>query len=371
MSQPLPLNALLSGALLDLVGESFAEFLPQSPHLPLGICLNLLMHLPEEGADLKELPTRTLLSKRAGRYLVGLVERRGWVTVEGKRILLTSTGRDLSELCDKQLALAEREWRSRYGDDLVEKIRESLASLVGQLDLELPHYPAGYGPADSSITGAPSSRWGRPHARRSKGLPGFVFDRQKERQAAEAWEEESGGRIYVPTSGQDWRPVQRVGSDSAAGLRLIALLSQALTAFSIEYEGSGGMSLAGTANWVRHMGDAGERIEMRASRSRERGNEVRLPAHSVFAGLTRHAYATVEVDPDDIRQGTFQLTEKGRQVRDVYEELVAAIEQRWERRYGPAIQSLRASLEKVIESLPGEPPHHVLAHQWDEGTSHE
>lgn len=67
---------------------------------------------------------------------------------------------------------------------------EPLAALVSQLELEHPHHVVPYGTADGSMTGGP---------------------------------------------GVDWKPVPRQSSD-VAGLPMTALLSQALTAFAIEYE---------------------------------------------------------------------------------------------------------------------------------------
>jgi len=55
--------------------------------------------------------------------------------------------------------VVEQRWRERLGDDLMQTLRVSLAALVGEFDLELPHYPAGYGPADMRITGGDGYGW--------------------------------------------------------------------------------------------------------------------------------------------------------------------------------------------------------------------
>src|SRR5262249_2774555 len=164
-------------------------------------------------------------------------------------------GRRRRAACAQQLAQAEHAWRARLGDDLVTAARLSLEALVSQLDLELPHFPTGYGPADGSVTGG--GRWGRLHALRRAGMPGLVFAAAEERRGADAWEVASGGALYVAATGQDWKPIRRDEGDTVTALPLSALLSQALMAFTIDYEGSGGLSLAATANVVRHMDDDG------------------------------------------------------------------------------------------------------------------
>jgi hypothetical protein len=151
-----------------------------------------------------------------------------------------------------------------------------LESLVSQLDLELPHFPAGYGAADGSVTGG-LWRWGRQAALRRGGRPGLEFDAAEEHRAADAWEAASGGALYVAAARQDWKPVLRDEGDTVTALPLSALLSEALMAFTIDYEGSGGLSLAATANVVRHMDDEGVDVALRARRGKERGPPI--PAH--------------------------------------------------------------------------------------------
>jgi hypothetical protein len=242
--------------------------------------------------------------------------------------------------------MADSAWRERFGNEVVARLRSALEAIVVQFDLELPHHPAGYGPADSSVTGGVAGRWGRRHALRVKGLPGLVFDPEAEHQAAEAWEKGSGGRLYVRDPGQDWRPVRRGEGDTTSDLSLFALLSQALMAFAIDYEGCGGLSLARSGNALRHIGDEGVDVTLRGSRSK--GSSRLVPADSTLAALERHAYAAVAADPSDKRKGRLTLTEKGKSVRDAYDDVVAAIEQRWKRRYGAAVvRELRSALTSV------------------------
>ena len=167
-----------------------------------------------------------------------------------------------------------------------------------------------------------------------------------EHEAAEAWEAESGGRLYVRDSGQDWRPVARSEGDTVSELSLFALLSQALMAFAIDYEGCGGLALARSGNVLRFIGDEGVDVALRESRSR--GSSKQVPAVSMLAALERHAYAEVAVNQTDKRKGRLTLTEKGRLVRDAYDDIVVAIEERWKRRYGADIvDEVRSALTPV------------------------
>jgi hypothetical protein len=129
-------------------------------------------------------------------------------------------------------------------------------------------------------------------------------------------------------------------------------------AFTLDYEGSGGPSLAAAANVVRHIDDGGVDVALRARRGKEPGTPI--PAHPMLAMLERHGYAAVEPHPNP-RTGRFRLTEKGRRVRDAYEPALAAVEQRWERRYGTlVVRGLRASLEAVVGPFDGDPPHDII-----------
>jgi hypothetical protein len=333
----IPLNELLSGALADLTQEIGDASLP--------VCENLLRLILEDGIDVRDVPRLACVSKRAAHWDAAIAQRNGWVTVTDKHLRLTPAGLAVRDGCAKRVDAAEAAWRERLGDAFT-KLRTSLEALVSQFDLELPHHPVGYGPADPSVTGGVMSRWGRQHALRAKGLPGRVYDPGAEHAAAEAWEVESGGRLYVRETGQDWRPVARGEGDTVSALSLSALLSQAVTAFSVDYEGCGGLSLARSGNVLRAIPDEGMEVKIRAARSL--GMATVVPADGMLAGLERHDFAALTPDPDDKRKGWFTLTEKGRLVRDAYDSVVVAIEQRWKRRYGATlVRNLRSALTSV------------------------
>lgn len=114
-------------------------------------------------------------------------------------------------------------------------------------------------------------------------------------------------------------------------------------AFAIDYEGCGGLSMGLSGNILGGIGDEGVEIVLRPSRAK--GSSPLLPVDGWFAGLERHAYAEVVADRKDKRKGRLTLTEKGTLVRDAYDDIVVAIEQRWRRRYsGAAVHDLRSAL---------------------------
>jgi hypothetical protein len=127
------------------------------------------------------------------RALVGTGESRGLLVVDrsaGARrasLRLTAPGDAADERGRAALDRTEAGWAERFRGP-VATLRGGLEALVGRLDLELPHLPMVYGPADTRITGG--------------------------------WS--------VTSPGQDWRSVARDSPGTAAGLPLSALLSQAL-----------------------------------------------------------------------------------------------------------------------------------------------
>jgi hypothetical protein len=343
-----PLNELLTADYVDLVQEFERAAGELRDVLSLGVYANVLRHLRGDGSDLREIPKLAAISKRAAKWDISIAERRGWIThgKTDKRARLSDAGTAAVKDYERCFASAEAAWRKRFGEDVVGRLRDALSALVRQFDLELPHHPTGYGPADGSVTGGVAGRWGRRHALRVKGLPGGVFDPVAEEQAADAWETHSGGRLYVRDTGQDWRPVERHDTDAANQLSLFALLSQTMMAFAIDYEGCGGLAMARSGNFLKRFGDDGVEIALR--RARSEGSTVMLPADGTFAALERHAYASLVVEPKNERLGRLTLTEKGAAVRDAYDEVVVAIERRWKRRYGAGVvRDLRRALSCV------------------------
>jgi len=336
----LPLSALLSQVLAAHIRELEQAGAGKTPVPSYALWSNVVRLVGNEGVDQRDLPRRARLSRRAVQASVATAERQGWVTVEAdgsrrgsKLVRLTPAGRRAAQAWESRFALVEGQWRERFGDDAVEGLRSSLVALVRQLDLELPHHPTSYGPADVSITG---------------GL--YVA---------------ATTTPPVPPHGQDWPVVLRSHpevevegtDDQVSDLPLPALLSQALVALAIEFETRRLGSLALAANVVRHLDGAPRRLDD-------------LPPLPGVTGTgkssaERHGYLIVARDPADRRTKRVHLTLRGQQLRAGYEPTLASIEDRWRTAYGDdVVDQLRASLESIVGRLDGDPPHHPLPN-WD------
>lgn len=313
----LPLNALLAQTLGALTHEyeragAGSVTLPSVP-----VWANVLRPVGE-GIAVRDFPEAARLSKRAVRAALSGCEKRGWVTVDDAKVVrLTAMGESARAAWPELDANAA----SRFGDEVADALR----ALVRQLHLEWPHYPAGYGPADDTATGAPYTG--------------------------------GGGQIdsKVPTHGNDWAPVLRDDHDgsSVAGLPLYALLSQALMSFTADFEELWLGSLNQAATVLRLLPDEGRPTADFPSLSRLPGNGKSL--------LERHMYIEIIRDPGNPKVKLAVPTNRGRNTRDQYADAVARVEERWSPKYGAATAAaLRASLEAVVADLDPSLPHHVI-----------
>ena len=157
----------------------------------------VLQHIGDGGGrgddgrvDVRSMPARSCLSKRALQTGYTVLTRLGLVVVEPgvargeKFVRLTPAG-----------AAAVDGWRPASSPFESAPLRDALVTIVGGLALEHPHFPTQYGTADASITGGP---------------------------------------------GQDWKPVVREGASGVPSLPMVALLSQAFCALAIDYERTNG-----------------------------------------------------------------------------------------------------------------------------------
>ena len=125
---------------------------------------------------------------------------------------------------------------------------------------------------------------------------------------------------------------------------LSALLSRVLVAFAVEFEREAATSLAISANVLRVLGEDWTPVRdlpVLAGVSKE--------AVSMATGfLARHGRAETGPVPAPGRGQRIRLTPSGRQARDRYGPLTAAIEDRWRARWGEAlIGDLRTRLERL------------------------
>ncbi len=155
LASRLPLSALLSQVLIAFTIEldrevnltrTTASVGTTAPSL--AMWSNVLRFVGEQGVDKRRLPALSGVSKSVIHTMVACLERHGWVVVEpgpsdnrAKIIRLTARSRKLRKVWQPLLADVEMHWEKRFGKDEIEKLRESLEAVVGQLDNELPHYP--------------------------------------------------------------------------------------------------------------------------------------------------------------------------------------------------------------------------------------
>ncbi len=259
----------------------------------LDLWANLLRVVDRAGVSSSELPTALRLSKRAVRSRLSLAIRRGWVeelrmAPRGSSVKLTARGSDASLRFASLQSDAEERWRKHAGIDRAEQLRASLEGVVAALPLEHPHYPASYGAADASITGG---------------------------------------------NGQDWRAVPRSGGDSVSGLATSALLSQAIVAFAIDYEGKSPVALSLSADVIN-------RVPADGLAMREIGHTVGVSA------LIRHGLLRVT---DSQGAETIHLTPKGQSVKAAFRERIRGVEEDWRNTLGHgSVASLRCALEALV-----------------------
>ena len=201
------------------------------------------------------------------------------------------------------LDLIEQRWRERFGAVQVDRLRESLVTVVSQLDPGLPDC--------LPILGAALLSRGPDPA-----LP-------------------------------------PAGHVDPAGLPLSALLSRVLLSFALEYEREAGLSLAISANVLRVLGPGGTRL-----RDLPPLTGTSKEAVSWALGILIRAHlAAEEPDPAASRGKIARLTPGGLDAQRLYHEFLGTIEQRWHERFtGSAIDALRTSLAALATAPDGEPP---------------
>jgi hypothetical protein len=280
------LNVLLSHAVLEVTREA-ERLLPD---------VNVVQWSDfwrvADGAQRKTLHLDARISTRVVKMYVDAGEKAGRLTLDDGEVHLTDEGSELQDAWGHAVVDASAGCELRFGPDL----RAALEPLVGGLELELPHYLHPYGAPDPSITG------GHPH-------------------------------------GDHWKPVPRTDPSSARGLPLLALLSQALTAFTIAYEAHD----VGPLLWAITMQDPAF-----ADGSMPLGDvppvlDVRGDGKT---GTERHGVI-------EVRNRVARLTPLGQRMKDAYAPLVAEIESAWRAQHGDdAVTALRAALEAVDAELP-------------------
>lgn len=256
---------------------------------------NLLRVLDEVGTDSHALPMMVSLSKRALQSRMKAAMRHGWVEIQKSgsgpaTVKLTARGSAIATRCKRLVDKVEEVWRANTGADLAHKFRTSLESVVAAFWLEHPHYPAGYGAADASITGG---------------------------------------------NGRDWKAVRRRAGDTVSKLPLTALVSQALVAFAMRYEEKSPVALSLSTTIIRYIPPEGCLLK-------DLGNSVGVSA------LLRHGFLRLSGTG---ASSTLSLTSKGLAVKSAYEERIMSVEADWRKDFGDiSVTNLRRGLADVIDA---------------------
>jgi DNA-binding MarR family transcriptional regulator len=321
MAGRLPLSTLLSHVLIAFTIELDNEFERQMPHrtstgsvggrhhgpwlVSWAMWSNFMRFVDEKGVPLRELQGVARMTNLAG------LERWGYIVVEPdpsdlrpkppRRDWLvrpTLQGRRAQEVWRPLAGVIEQRWRTRFGEDEIGALRASLQALVGQFDVELPHYL----PVVSHAMFAAV-----PHVER------------------------------MVTAG--------IRDDIVPHLDLPALLSQALLAFTIDFEREPHLSLPMSANIIRVLGERGVLL-----RDLPRLSGVSKEAISMSGNfLKQRGYVEVEHESTSSRAKLARLTPKGLEARDADRQLLGIIEERWQLRFGEnTLCTLRVSLEQLV-----------------------
>jgi DNA-binding MarR family transcriptional regulator len=325
MQARFPLPTLLSQALVAFTIEFDNEAERQIPHwttnhgsssgarprlwlTSMAMYQNCMQHVDDKGITVREL-------ERLARTKTNLngMERWGYVTVEpdpsDKRakppqsswlIRSTSVGRAAKNIWQPLFGVMENRWRERFGNREIDSLRDALCGVIRLIDLDLPDcLPIlGYGLY-------------------SKGT-------DYERQSAQTTQQDA---------------------------TLPALLSKVLLAFALEYEREAELSIAIGANVLRLFPEDG--AEMLRVKDIPRLSGVSKEAAAVAVSfLTKRGYARIESESPTSRTKALRLAAKGQKVRDEYNRLIKAVEERWHSTFGhETIRHLRSSLEPLV----GEP----------------
>ena len=310
--QGLPLSALLSQVLVAFTIELDNEFEREMPHrttdhggsrhdpwlVSLVMWQNCLRWVGKDGLRIAELAAlaKTLTNLNG-------MERWGYIDVEPgpakKRLIrVTAAGERAQKICRPLFAAIERRWQTRFGDDVILRLRAELEQMAEQLEMDLPDC-------------LPIVQYG-------------LFSK-----------------------GVDQKPRTQPFPRREEKLTLDALLARVLLAFAIEFEREAKLSLVISANVVRVLGEKGVLVANIPALSGVALNLVNM----TLSYTKRRAFIVVEADPEGSRGRVARLTPQGLKAQQFYDKRTAGIEADWKKRFG---QDTVLRLRKVLEVLVGE-----------------
>ena len=303
------LSALLSQVLVAFIIDCDNEFEHLTPHTTsihgstgagpwlasMAMWWTCMRFVGEEGIHASELENLA----RTQTNLNGMA-RWGYITFDPDTKLIRATRKGLRarEVWRALPGAIEERWQSRFGKNQIDQLRKSLQAVLRQIPYELPDcLPIlGYGL--------------------------YTKDRAQVRPVASS-------QLDIPT-------------------QLPALLSRVLLAFGLEFERESEVSLAISANVLRVLNDEGVRVRDLPSLS-----GVSKEAISMAMGfLKKRKLVIAGPDPAASRTKIARLTAQGLEAQDDYRKLIAAIEKRWETRFGK--DNIHA-LREVLANLASQP----------------
>jgi DNA-binding MarR family transcriptional regulator len=139
----LRLPTLLSRVLL-----AFTIDFERESELSLAICANIVRVLSDQGTPVRDLPRLSGVSKEAIKMALGFLEKRGYIVVESqpasgqskpnrvkaagtKMVRLTTKGVEARDDYRLRLDRIEKQWCSRFGEEAIGNLRQSLEPMVG------------------------------------------------------------------------------------------------------------------------------------------------------------------------------------------------------------------------------------------------
>jgi hypothetical protein len=224
-------------------------------------------------------------------------KRDGWGSARGLRsdwvVRRTPVGRTAAAIWRELFPEIEARWEQRFGADAFDELTETLRAIVARIDVELPDFLPIVGSANGMAADLP----------------------RRERHVA-----------------------------AADARHVTALLSQALLAYTLDFERQSELSLPLAANFVRVLDEKGISVRdlpVAAGVSKEATamalTFLAKSGHAVLEGAT----AATKVA---------RLMPEGRKLQNACGQLHASVDEQWRRRFGADdVRRLRSSLERVLE----------------------
>jgi DNA-binding MarR family transcriptional regulator len=258
--------------------------------------------LPEATGPQKPRVLSTLGGLERWRYVTvgpaSKAKRDGWGSARGIRsdwiVRLTPAGRKAAAIWPALFGETEGRWEERFGADAIDELRSSLSAIVDRIDVALPEYLPIVGGADGMVAGL--------------------------------------------------SPPERGEGSRGSSLPLVALLSQALLAYTLDFEGKSELSLPLNANVVRVLDETGDLVRDLPGATGVSKEAIAM----ALTFLTRNDYVAVEGTTAATKR--VRLTAKGRKEQAGQDRLHAEVEKGWRKRFGAdEIRRLRSSLQRLVD----------------------